>query len=121
MKDAHRAVALAILAGAAISAAACDKKQDPTSAAVPSAPPPTGAVTPASAVGPGTMTTGSAGTPKEDARIFCGGVNACSGKSACETKKNACAGKNACKGQGILEMTAADCKAKGGTVEPNLM
>ncbi|MBS2012589.1 MAG: hypothetical protein JST00_06875 [Deltaproteobacteria bacterium] len=63
----------------------------------------------------------SGATPKTDAKVFCGGVNACSGKSACKTKQNACAGKNTCKGKGILEMTAADCKAKGGTVEPNLM
>lgn len=55
------------------------------------------------------------------AKIFCGGVNDCAGKSACKTAKHACAGKNSCKGQGIVELTEADCKAKGGTVEPNMM
>jgi len=29
-----------------------------------------------------------------------------------------CAGINACKGQGISKTSAADCKAKGGTVAP---
>lgn len=55
------------------------------------------------------------------AKIFCGGVNDCASKSACKTAKHACAGKNSCKGQGIIELTEADCKAKGGTVEPNMM
>ena len=29
-----------------------------------------------------------------------------------------CAGINACKGQGITKASAADCKAKGGTIAP---
>ncbi len=53
--------------------------------------------------------------------IFCGGINTCSGKSACRTQKNDCAGKNACKGQGVVETTAPECKAKGGTIQPKLM
>ncbi len=53
--------------------------------------------------------------------IFCGGVNSCTAKSECKTKKHECAGKNECKGQGVLKMSADDCKAKGGNVEPSMM
>jgi len=45
----------------------------------------------------------------------CHGVNACKGQGACGGEGHSCAGKNACKGQGWLEMTKADCDAKGGT------
>ena len=51
----------------------------------------------------------------DDAKIHCGGVNACKGKSDCKTAKSECKGQNACKGQGYKAMSAKDCKAKGGT------
>jgi len=49
------------------------------------------------------------------AMVHCAGVNSCKGSSDCKTAENACKGQNACKGHGFLAMTAADCKAKGGT------
>jgi hypothetical protein len=51
-------------------------------------------------------------------QVHCAGINACKGQGGCAGAHNACAGKNACKGQGITDTTAADCKAKGGTVVP---
>lgn len=48
--------------------------------------------------------------------VKCGGVNACKGQGACAGAKNSCKGKNGCKGQGFEEMSATDCKAKGGKV-----
>lgn len=64
----------------------------------------------------------SGATPQraDPAAVFCGGVNSCTAKSECKTKKHDCAGKNECKGQGILKMSAQDCSAKGGTVEPSM-
>lgn len=52
-----------------------------------------------------------------EAKIHCSGVNECSGKSDCKTATTSCKGTNACKGKGVLSMTEADCKAKGGEVE----
>jgi len=49
-------------------------------------------------------------------KVPCAGVNACKGKGTCAGAGNSCAGQNSCKGKGIMEMSAADCKAKGGTV-----
>ena len=49
-------------------------------------------------------------------KVHCGGVNACKGQGACAGGGHACAGKNACKGQGWNDLSAADCKAKGGHV-----
>ena len=51
-----------------------------------------------------------------DEKVPCLGVNACKGQGSCHNAKNACAGENGCKGQGVVTTTAADCKAKGGTV-----
>jgi len=53
----------------------------------------------------------------DTAKVQCTGVNACKGKSDCHTEKSACKGQNACKGQGYIEMTAKECKAKGGKVQ----
>jgi len=50
--------------------------------------------------------------------VRCAGINACKGQSSCASAHNSCAGKNACKGQGISKTSAADCKAKGGTLAP---
>src|ERR1700680_2496021 len=57
--------------------------------------------------GTGFVSTAVAGS---DAKIHCGGVNACKGQSACKSAKNDCKGQNACKGKGFLEMTQEECK-----------
>ena len=51
-------------------------------------------------------------------QVMCSGINACKGQGACAGAGHSCGGKNACKGQGVTKTTAADCKAKGGKVEP---
>ena len=51
-------------------------------------------------------------------KVACYGVNSCKGTSACKTAKSSCKGQNACKGQGFLQLSAADCKAKGGSTTP---
>jgi len=62
----------------------------------------------------------NAGPAKEGktaaAAIKCTGVNECKGKGACAGAGNSCAGKNECKGKGVMQMSEADCKAKGGSV-----
>ena len=52
-----------------------------------------------------------------EAKVHCYGVNECKGKGACGTADHACAGMNACKGKGWIDLSAADCKAKGGTAK----
>ena len=49
------------------------------------------------------------------ADVHCYGVNACKGKTACQTKDNACKGQNSCKGKGWISMSADKCAKKGGT------
>ena len=51
-------------------------------------------------------------------KVRCEGVNSCKGQSACKGADNACKGQNGCKGKGVVEMTAKQCKANGGTVVP---
>jgi hypothetical protein len=51
---------------------------------------------------------------KEDAKVKCMGVNACSGKGSCHSAESSCAGQNSCKGKGMVQMTEKECKAKGG-------
>lgn len=48
-------------------------------------------------------------------QVLCEGINACKGQGACGGP-NGCGGQNECKGHGRTKTTAADCKAKGGTV-----
>lgn len=48
-------------------------------------------------------------------KVHCFGVNSCKGTGACKTASNACKGQNACKGHGFVELTAAECKEKGGS------
>ena len=48
--------------------------------------------------------------------VYCGGANACKGKSDCHSYTNSCKGQNACKGQGWRHITASDCTAAGGKV-----
>jgi hypothetical protein len=56
------------------------------------------------------------GEGKTAAKVKCQGVNECKGKGACHSADHACGGQNECKGKGWIEMSEADCKAKGGTV-----
>jgi hypothetical protein len=51
-----------------------------------------------------------------EAKVHCGGVNACKGQSECKTATNSCKGENKCAGQGWLSMTEAECTEKGGKV-----
>jgi hypothetical protein len=51
-------------------------------------------------------------------QVHCAGINACKGQGACAGAHNGCAGQNGCKGQGVTKTSAAECKAKGGTVVP---
>jgi hypothetical protein len=51
---------------------------------------------------------------KETAKVHCEGVNACKGKGACASAEHSCSGQNSCKGKGWIEMSAKECKAKGG-------
>ena len=55
----------------------------------------------------------------QEAKVHCGGINACKGKSECATANNACKGANACKGQGFVTVSAKECTEKGGKVLPN--
>jgi len=49
-----------------------------------------------------------------EGKVKCEGVNECKGKGACGGAGHSCAGQNECKGKGWIELSAADCKAKGG-------
>jgi hypothetical protein len=53
---------------------------------------------------------------KEEAKVHCGGINACKGQTDCKTATNACKGQNTCKGQGYKDVTKEECEAKGGKV-----
>ena len=57
------------------------------------------------------------GGAQEATKVHCEGVNACKGQGACAGAGHECAGKNECKGKGWIDMSAADCTAKGGTVK----
>jgi len=57
---------------------------------------------------------------KAGGAVRCAGINACKGQGACAGAHNGCKGQNACKGQGITQTSAEDCKAKGGTVAPEV-
>ena len=63
---------------------------------------------------------GSGATQKpvwpDDAKVKCFGCNSCAGKGACKGATNACAGLNACKGKGWVEVTAKECRDKGGKI-----
>ncbi len=50
----------------------------------------------------------------EAGEIACYGINACKGETACATAFNACPGQNACKGKGFLNVSAKECKQRGG-------
>ena len=46
--------------------------------------------------------------------IACYGINNCKGKTACSTANNSCTGMNSCKGKGWLNVSASECKSRGG-------
>lgn len=50
----------------------------------------------------------------EAGTIACWGINSCKGTTACSTAFNSCTSRNSCKGRGYLNVSAAECKAKGG-------
>jgi hypothetical protein len=117
MNKSIRTGTMIAMASATLFAAACTKSKDsPPPAdkmearepAKPAAAPPA-AGTPAAG-------TPAAAQPEKVAKVHCGGVNDCKGKSGCHGEKNACAGQNGCKGQGYIEVTAEDCQSKGGKI-----
>jgi hypothetical protein len=57
-----------------------------------------------------------AATAKTEAKVHCGGVNACKNTSECKTATNACKGQNNCAGQGMVLLTKEECEKKGGKV-----
>jgi len=55
----------------------------------------------------------------QEAKIHCGGINACKGQSECATANNACKGANSCKGKGFVSVSPKECAEKGGKEIPN--
>jgi hypothetical protein len=65
----------------------------------------------------GQLTTAEEGAnTTTEAKVHCGGVNACTGTSECKSATNACKGQNKCAGQGWLSMTKEECEKKGGKI-----
>jgi len=116
MNKSIRTGTMIAMASATLFAAACTKSKD--------SPPPAGKMEarepakPAEGAAAGTTAAGTpaAAQPEKVAKVHCGGVNECKGKSGCHGEKNACAGQNGCKGQGYIELTAEDCQSKGGKI-----
>jgi uncharacterized membrane protein len=48
----------------------------------------------------------------------CWGVNACKGKSSCQSKGHGCKGQNTCKGRGFVMLSKDACEQIGGKFEP---
>lgn len=48
----------------------------------------------------------------------CYGVNACKGKSSCQSKGHGCKSQNACKGKGFVIISKEACEQIGGRFEP---
>jgi hypothetical protein len=117
MNNSIRTGTMIALASATLFAAACNKAKDSAppadkmEAKEPAKPPAAAPAGDTAAAG-----TPAAAQPEKVAKIHCGGVNECKGKSGCHSEKNACAGQNGCKGQGYIEITADDCQAKGGKI-----
>ena len=53
-----------------------------------------------------------------EAKAPCYGVNGCKGQSDCKSGNHECKGQNDCKGQGVKDLTAKQCAAKGGSLTP---
>src|SRR4029079_14269230 len=117
MNNSIRTGTMIALASATLFAAACTKsKENPPSVDKMEAREP---AKPAVAALTGDTAAPAAGTsahPEKVAKVHCGGINECKGKSGCATAKNACAGQNGCKGEGYVELSAEDCQAKGGKI-----
>jgi hypothetical protein len=113
MREPIRTGVMIALTSATLFAAACTKAKD-------AAPAPdkveTKAMTKPGDPAPAVAPSAPAAQPEKVAKVHCGGVNACKGKSGCQTEKNACAGQNGCKGEGYVEITAEECQTKGGKV-----
>jgi hypothetical protein len=112
MNNSIRTGTMIALASATLFAAACNKAKEgsPPADKMEAREP----VKPAGA--PPAAGTPAAAQPEKVAKVHCGGVNECKGKSGCHSEKNACAGQNGCKGQGYVELTAEDCQSKGGKI-----
>lgn len=113
--------ALIAIAAGTLFSAACKKKEEAAPAAEPAKTEPAkadpaAAPTPAAAAPAADPAAAPAAAGEQTAKVHCLGVNECKGKGACKTETNACGGQNGCGGKGMVEMTEADCKAKGGTV-----
>ena len=54
------------------------------------------------------------GSKAELGDIACYGVNSCKGTSACSTANNACTGQNSYRGKGWINLSARECKVRGG-------
>jgi hypothetical protein len=56
--------------------------------------------------------------PDPNAKIQCGGINECKGKSDCHAidGSHSCGTENACQGKGWKSVTAKECEEKGGKV-----
>jgi len=48
----------------------------------------------------------------------CWGVNACKGKSSCQSKGHSCKSQNTCKGRGFVIVSKDACEQIGGKFEP---
>lgn len=109
MNNSIRTGTMIALASATLFAAACTKsKENPPPADKMEAKEPAKPAAAAPAAAPA--------QPEKVAKIHCGGVNECKGKSGCHSASNACAGQNGCKGQGYTELTAEECQSKGGKI-----
>jgi len=116
MNHSIRTGTMIALASATLFAAACTKSKENPPADKPDKMEVKEAAKPAPAPAPGVAPAAPAAQPEKVAKVHCGGVNECKGKSGCHSAKNACAGQNGCKGQGYIELTAEECQSKGGTV-----
>ena len=119
MSHSIRTGTMIALASATLFAAACTKSKenpppaDKMEAREPAKP---AAAAPAAAGDTAAPAAGAPAQPEKVAKIRCGGVNDCKGKSGCHSANNACAGQNGCKGQGYVEVTAEECQSKGGKI-----
>jgi hypothetical protein len=118
MNNSIRTGTMIALASATLFAAACTKsKENPPPADKMEAREPAKPAAAAPASGePAAPAAGTPAQPEKVAKIHCGGVNECKGKSGCHSANNACAGQNGCKGQGYVEVTAEECQSKGGKI-----
>jgi hypothetical protein len=117
MNNSIRTGTMIALASATLFAAACTKsKENPPPADKMEAKEPAKPAAAAPASGDTAAPAAAPAQPEKVAKIHCGGVNECKGKSGCHSANNACAGQNGCKGQGYIELTADECQSKGGKV-----